>query len=106
MDLQALINQYRAKWLEAGQWQDPTVEEALMFAASELGEAFDAHLRLKGGFVRNNERAAGEDRLAEEIWDFIFMGIIALDQMGHNLRATALNKLGKMDGKRSEGETS
>lgn len=100
MDLQTLINQHRQKWLTSGKWQDPTLPEALMFATSELGEAFDKFLRLQGGFTRNNEREATEDQLAEEIFDTIMMCVIALDTMGHNLRATALGKLKKMDEKR------
>ena len=100
MTLQEQIRQYRQAWASRGKWQDPDTGEAIMFALTELGEAADAYLRLKGGFVRNNDREAGRDKLLTELFDTVMMCIIAIDLEGGNLEQVAQDKLYLMDAKR------
>jgi len=99
--LQATIKQYRQRWSAAGQWKDPGVTDAVLFAMTELGEATDQLIRLKkAGYTRNNDRDATADKLATELFDCIMMCTIALDELGVDLETVAAAKLEKMDRKR------
>jgi len=105
MNLQALINSYRKKWIADGQWVDPDVKDALCFAVTEIGEALDAMLRLQH-FVRNNPIQEGHGMLvptrgiAVECFDAIMMLTIAVDLLGEDVETVGKLKLGLMDTKR------
>ncbi len=102
MDLQRTIRQYRRRWLDAGQWQDPLdLGDCLAFMLTEVAEAIDAHLRTKDGYVRNHRRPSPTPRqIAAEVFDAIMMGVIALDILGLELDDVAREKLAWMDAQR------
>jgi hypothetical protein len=56
-------------------WPTPTVEDALLFALTELGEAVDAHLRTKPEYARNNTKELSE---LDELADFALMLLTAM----------------------------
>jgi len=102
VDLQTLSYMCRGIWNSIGKWKEPCLQDSLMFAQTELGEAFDAYLRTFGndGFVRNNAKDVGTQDLATELWDTIFMCMVALDQLEVNVADVAEKKLSEMSSKR------
>lgn len=101
MNLQQTIGMYRQKWMHLGQWQDPSINDALDFAAEELGEAFRVFNKMKRGYVRNNPgEAVTANDLVTECFDCIMMLTIAIDLLGFSLDDVATRKLHLMDTKR------
>ena len=101
MNIQMRIREHRAKWIEAGQWDDPDLTDCLDFMATEVAEAIDKRLRTSPRYVRNTkENTPTPDEIGIEVFDAIMMGCIALDLLGLDLDAVAREKLGRMDRKR------
>ena len=78
----------------------PTINEALMFAHTELGEAYELLLAREGGWIRNHPGSKPKyspEALAEELCDAIMMLAIAGWAMHVNpidaLRAKMMRKL-------------
>jgi len=78
----------------------PTIEEALMFAHTELGEVYEILLAQQGGWKRNHPEdkpGYSVEALGEELGDAIMMLIIAGVVVGTNpveaLRAKMMRKL-------------
>lgn len=58
----------------------PTLEEALMWAQTELAEVYELLLAKEGGWVRNNPDkhvAYSDEALAKELGDVILMLLVA-----------------------------
>jgi hypothetical protein len=101
MNIQQLIRDHRAKWIEADQWDDPDLTDCLDFMATEVAEAIDKRLRTSPRYVRNTkEKTPTPGEIGIEVFDAIMMGCIALDLLGLDLDAVASEKLGRMDRKR------
>ncbi len=101
MNIQTLARQYRERWVEAGQWQDPTLADCLDFMVTEVAEAIDKRLRMSGGYVRNSDKGRpGPVEVGREVFDAILMGCVALDLLGLDLETIARSKLEEMDKKR------
>jgi len=84
-----------------GKWADPDIQDCLSYMLTEAGEAMDAYLRTKKQYTRNNPtKTTTNAKIAEEVFDTIMMGIIALDLLGEDLRETAEKKLSVMEAKR------
>ena len=68
----------------AGTFKRPTLEHALMFLVTEVGEALDAYLRTPAGaeYVRNNEHRTD---LTEELGDVVFMACVCANILGVDL---------------------
>lgn len=99
--LQELIRSYTDKWKAQGTWTSPNVLEALTWMATEVGEALDTRLRQDSKWFRNNPQPApAYEEVAEEIFDAILMGCIALDLLHLDLMEVAHQKLAKMDERR------
>ena len=78
----------------------PTIEEALMFAHTELGEVYEILLAQEGGWKRNHPEGKpgySTEALGEELGDAIMMLIVAGKVVGVNpveaLRAKMMRKL-------------
>lgn len=98
---QKTINFLTTKWTNAGQWQQPDTDNALLFALTELGEAVECWQRMKTGFVRNNPRTPENvDAMATELADVALMCYVAAASIGRDLDAALSNKLLEMDEKR------
>jgi hypothetical protein len=69
----ALVWEYRAR-LEP-YWPTPTVEDCLLFAFTELGEAVDAHLRSNAQYARNRDKDLS---VLDELADCAMMLLTAL----------------------------
>lgn len=68
------------EWYTACEKKWPTVEEALLWADTELGEAKELLLMEKGAWVRNNpddKEQYSDGRFAEELGDVIVMLLVA-----------------------------
>lgn len=90
------------KWSLQETWFCPTLLEALTWAATEVGEALDACLRQDPKWFRNCTKAVPtNEEIAEEIFDFIMMGCIALNLLDVDLMEVAQKKLSKMDERRT-----
>lgn len=78
----------------AGTFKRPTLEHALMFLATEVGEALDAYLRTPAGaeYVRNNEHRMN---LAEELGDVVFMACVCANILGVDLDEQVRKKLAR-----------
>ena len=101
--IQELCREYRGRWEEMGQWVEPDLDDALMFVATEIGEAMDARLRQKD-FVRNNQ-GEGPSTVLDvglELFDVVLMCCVALDCLGMDLVTLARQKLAKMDRQRRD----
>lgn len=98
-DLQATIKAYIEKWEAMGQFVMPDVIDAMGFIVTECGEMWDAYLRIKGGYVRNNPGAPAEGFHAE-IGDIVFMAIVLAEVEGFSIERMIRSKLSKMDRKR------
>lgn len=98
--LQAKIKSCYIKWASDGKYQVPDLADCLDFMTTEVAEAIDIRLRIKGGYVRNNIEQVTYDDIAIEIFDAIMMGCIALDLLGKDLDEVANHKLNYMDVKR------
>lgn len=97
MNLQQLIREHRAKWIDAGQWRDPNLTDCLDFMATEVAEAIDKRLRT-ADYVRNHaEPIPSAEEMGIEIFDAIMMGCIALDLLHLDLETIAQTKLARMD---------
>lgn len=87
-EIQNFIHDYyesrKLKW--------PNPEEAMMFLMTEVGEAFEAILHEKGGWVRNNPRVLAP-RFLEELGDIIMMAIVAGMATGRNPLTAMLMKM-------------
>lgn len=60
----AIVWRYRDELQDV--WPTPPRDDALRFAVTEVGEAMDAWLRLRGGYARNNDKTLSvEDELAD-----------------------------------------
>jgi len=102
--VQDLVREYTKKWEAQGTWAQPNLSEALMWMVTEVGEALDAYLSLNPKWTRNNPKPAPtSEKIAEEIFDAIMMGCLALDRLGADLMEVAQRKLAKMDGRRQSG---
>jgi len=100
-ELQQLVRKYTQKWCAQGTWGRPNLSEALMWMATEVGEALDACLSLDPKWTRNNPKPAPtNEEIAEEVFDAILMGCLALDSLGVDLMEVAQRKLFKMDERR------
>jgi hypothetical protein len=101
MSIQHLIRQHRHKWIAARQWDDPDLADCLDFMATEVAEAIDKRLRTSSRYVRNTDKAVPSPKdIGIEVFDAIMMGCIALDLLGLDLDAIAMEKLAFMDAKR------
>lgn len=69
----ALVWKYRTE-LEP-YWKTPTVEDALLFAGTELGEAIDAHLRSNADYARNRDKDLS---ILDELADMCLMLLTAM----------------------------
>ena len=73
----------------------PDIAEAMMFAASELGEAFDVLLEMKGGWTRNHpdskDNTIGD--LAEELADTLMMVMVAGHTIGFDLEEVLIARM-------------
>ena len=73
----------------------PDTAEAMMFAASELGEAFDVLLEMKGGWTRNHpdskDNTIGD--LAEELADTLMMIMVAGHSIGVDLENVLIARM-------------
>ncbi len=99
-NLQDLIKSYYSEWIRREKYVMPNLTDALDFMATEVAEAIDKRLRLYS-YVRNNEEAKPTNaEIAEEIFDTIMMGCVALDILNQDLYKVAFKKLEKMDNKR------
>ncbi|MFH1484839.1 MAG: hypothetical protein ABIH46_02105, partial [Chloroflexota bacterium] len=101
--IQELCREYRGWWEKMGQWVEPVLDDALMFAVTEIGEAMDARLRQKD-FVRNNQGEGPSTALdvGLELFDVVLMCCVALDCLDMDLMTLARQKLAKMDRQRRE----
>jgi len=97
--LQMIIRDYITKWTERGKWVMPDRVDALGFITTELGEAWDAHLRNKGGYVRNNPGNPDES-FHVELGDIAFMCYVLAEAEGVDLQNIIAAKLAKMDRKK------
>jgi len=78
------------------QW--PTPEQALLWVATELGEAADCCLTWTPGWVRNNpdkHPVATEEQFAEELGDIIMMTLVAGIVVGVDPLEALYRKLGE-----------
>jgi len=73
----------------------PDTAEAMMFAASELGEAFDVLLELRGGWTRNHpeDKRDTVDALAEELADVLMMIMVAGHSIGVDLENVLIARM-------------
>ena len=100
--IQELVRQYYQAWEENDQWAQPNLSDCLDFMVTEVAEAIDKRLRWNREYVRNHPSPwpiTGGD-VADEIFDAIMMGCIALDILGFDLMDVATKKLKHMDEKR------
>ena len=77
----------------------PTEAQALMFCATELGEAFELLLQKEANWVRNNpqnKKRYNPERFGEECGDIVMMALVAGMQAGVN---PLLLLFGKMERK-------
>jgi NTP pyrophosphatase (non-canonical NTP hydrolase) len=88
-----------AKWEAMGQWVTPDRIDAMGFIATEYGELWDAYLRDKGGYVRNNPGDADEG-MHIETGDIVFMAFVLATVEGWDLEQIILDKLARMDRER------
>ncbi len=101
MNLQQRIREYRTRWQQEHQWQEPDLTDCLDFMATEVAEAIDKRLRMSAGYVRNHDEPPPSPQdIGIEVFDAIFMGCIALDLLGLDLEEVARTKLEAMDRKR------
>ena len=100
MNLQNVIAEYRAKWMQNGKWVEPNLQDAIEFMVTEAVETMEARLRL-GNYVRNNPSYVDAEQVAIEAFDTIMMACVVLDILGYDLEEVALKKLEYMDNKRS-----
>jgi hypothetical protein len=101
MDIQEVVRRHRRKWIEASQWQDPSLADCLDFMATEVAEAIDKRLRMSAHYVRNNiEPKPLPLDIGLEVFDAIMMGCIALDLLELDLSTIAQMKLEMMDRKK------
>ena len=101
MSIQNKIRSHREKWIAADQWQDPNLTDCLDFMMTEVAEAIDKRLRMRSGYVRNNdEPVPSDEELGIEVFDAIMMGCIALDLLDLDLEQLAATKLDRMDRKK------
>lgn len=75
-EMRALINTHIDKWVTAGKYVLPDVEECLEFIAVEAAEALQAKLRLNPVYVRNNPKPATMRDVAVELFDTMKMCIV------------------------------
>ncbi|MHA2164158.1 MAG: hypothetical protein ACXABF_17235 [Candidatus Thorarchaeota archaeon] len=93
-----LIKSYREKWIAAGTWCDPDLDDCIMFLVEEVGEVVKKRLRQKLQYTRNNPHHTPADfEIAIEVFDVIMMGIIAIELLGGDLEFIAQIKLNHMD---------
>ena len=73
----------------------PDTAEAMMFAASELGEAFDVLLELRGGWKRNHpeDKPHTVDALANELADTLMMIMVAGHTIGFDLEEVLIERM-------------
>lgn len=101
MSIQTRIRDHRQKWIDANQWQEPDLTDCLDFMLTEVAEAIEKRLRMRPGYVRNNdEPAPSKEELGIEVFDAIMMGCIALDLLELDLDQIAATKLDRMDRKK------
>ena len=101
MSIQTKIRSHRQKWIAANQWQEPDLTDCLDFMMTEVAEAIEKRLRMRPGYVRNNdEPAPSHEELGIEVFDAIMMGCIALDLLDLDLDQIASTKLERMDRKK------
>ncbi|MGD8604347.1 MAG: hypothetical protein PVF49_07230 [Anaerolineales bacterium] len=101
MSIQTTIRNHRQKWIAADQWQEPDLTDCLDFMMTEVAEAIEKRLRMRPGYVRNNdEPAPSKEELGIEVFDAIMMGCIALDLLELDLEDIAATKLARMDNKK------
>ena len=72
-ELRTLINAHIDKWVAAGKYSLPDVNDCLTFIGAEIFEMHDARMRLNPAYVRNNEKTAQERNVAIELFDAIKM---------------------------------
>ena len=65
---EAMVQQFRID--TRGFFAEPSVQESLLFALTEIGEAIDAQLRTDDRFARNNSRNIS---VVDELTDVLFM---------------------------------
>jgi len=106
--IQALIRLYYKRWAAWGRISVPGLRDALDFMVSEVGEVMDAVLRVENkDFIRNHptEGPISYDDVAEELFDVIMMGCVALTILGYDLLDVGTAKLRRID-ERKFGEYS
>lgn len=72
-------------------WPSLTVDDAIMFLASEAGKVCDARLRTNKNYLRNNER---DTDIGEELADVVFMAFRVADTLSINLDYIIKEKFG------------
>lgn len=72
-ELRTLINTHIDKWIAAGKYALPDVNDCLTFIGMEIFEMHDARIRLNPAYTRNNEKAAQERNVAIELFDALKM---------------------------------
>lgn len=98
--IQKLVKLYTDVWVKDGKWTNPNLSDCLDFMATEVAEAIDKRLRMSEYYRNNPGPVVTEDDIAEEIWDAIMMGCIALTIMGKDLYTVMEDKLCEMHDKR------
>lgn len=73
---EAMVQQFRID--TRGFFAEPSIQESLLFALTEIGEAIDAQLRTDDRFARNNSRNIS---VVDELTDVLFMLISAWIQI-------------------------
>lgn len=75
-EMRALVNAHVDKWIAAGKYALPDVQECLEFVAAEAAEALQSKLRLNPIYTRNTPRPATERDIAVELFDTMKMCIV------------------------------
>ena len=75
--------------------KEPTTTEAILWAMSELGEACDVLLEMKGGWTRNHpeDKRDTVDALAEELADTLMMIMVAGHTIGFDLEEVLIERM-------------
>ena len=73
----------------------PDIAEAMMFAASELGEAFDVLLEMRGGWTRNHpgDKLNTVDALVNELADVLMMVMVAGETLDVDLEEVLIARM-------------
>lgn len=72
-------------------WPSLTVDDAILFLASEVGEVCDARLRNNKSYLRNNTRDVD---IGGELADVVFMAFRVADTLSLNLDYIIQEKFG------------